>query len=117
MTSCRATPDLDSPKTLPLVQECGKIIESETREKFNMDHVMTLQALWTILQGIEKAQSFDPDNVTKTLETMSGIETPYGKGRFGGKDLIGVNRLMVRPIPFTRIVRGGGREYEVLPVK
>ena len=114
---CHATPYLDSPKTLPIVREYGKVIERETREKFNMDHVMTFQALWAILQGIERAQSLDTDRVVAVLETAKNIQTPYGPGRFGGKELIGINRLMIRDVPFTQIMKGGKMEYEALTVK
>jgi branched-chain amino acid transport system substrate-binding protein len=114
---CHANPDVTSPKMLPIVRDLGKLVEKETKEKFNFDHVLTLQALWVILQGIEKAQSLDTDKVVNALETRESIETPYGKGRFGGQDLIGINRLMIRTIPFSRIVKGGKVEFEFLPVK
>jgi branched-chain amino acid transport system substrate-binding protein len=114
---CHAMPDVWSPKMLPIVKEFGKLVEKETKEKLNLDHVLTLQALWVIAQGIEKAQSFDTDKVASTLETMKSIDTPYGKGRFGGKELIGINRLMIRDIAFSRITKGGKVEYELLPFK
>jgi branched-chain amino acid transport system substrate-binding protein len=114
---CHANPDVTSPKMLPIVRDLGKLVEKEVKEKFNFDHVLTLQALWVILQGIEKAQSLDTEKVVSALETGESIETPYGKGRFSGKDLIGINRLMIRTIPFSRIVKGGKVEFEFLSVK
>ena len=51
------------------------------------------------------------------LESMPKVETPYGPGRFVGKDLIGNNRLLVKSVPFTRILKGGKMEFEFLPVK
>lgn len=114
---CHATPDVTSPKMPAIVKEYGKLVEKETGDKFNFDHVMTLQAVMVITQGIEKAQSFDTDKVTAALESMSSVETPYGKGRFGGQDLVGQNRLMISNIPFSRFVKGGKVEFEFLPVK
>ncbi len=114
---CHAMPDVASPKNLPIVKEYGKVVEMETKEKVNFDHVLTLQALWVIVQGMEQAQSFDTDKVAAALESMKSIETPYGKGRFGGKELTGNNRLMVKEVPFTRMLKGGKIEYELLPVK
>jgi len=114
---CHATPDVTSPKMLPIVKDLGKLVEKEVKERFNFDHVLTLQALWVMLQGIEKAQSLDTGKVAEALENMQSIETPYGKGRFGGQELIGMNRLMMRDIPFSRIVKGGKIEFEFLPVK
>jgi branched-chain amino acid transport system substrate-binding protein len=114
---CHATPDVTSPKMTAIVKEYGKLVEKETGDKFNFDHVLTLQAAWIIVQGVEKAQSFDTDKVTAALESMSSINTPYGKGRFGGQDLVGQNRLMISNIPFSRFVKGGKVEFEFLPVK
>ncbi len=114
---CHASPDVTSPKMLPIVRELGKLIAKDVKEKFNFDHVLTLQALWVMMQGIEKAQSFDTEEVKAALESMESIDTPYGKGRFIGQDLIGQNRLMFRQIPFSRIVKGGKVEFEFLPVK
>lgn len=109
-------PDVTSPKMLPIVKDLGKLIAAEINEKFNFDHVLTLQAMWIMIQGIEKAQSFDTDKVMVALETMENIDTPYGKGRFMGQDLIGQNRLMFRQIPFSRIMNSEV-EFEFLPVK
>jgi ABC-type branched-subunit amino acid transport system substrate-binding protein len=113
---CQAIPDVYSPKMLPIVGEFRKLLEKEVKEKFNFDHVLTLQALWVMLQGIEKAQSFDTDKVVSALETMTSIDTPYGKGKFGGKELIGINRLMLRDITFSRIMKDK-IEFEFLPFK
>ena len=114
---CHANPDVTSPKMLPIVHEFGKVIEKETREKFSFDHLLTLRAVWTLMQGIEKAQSFDTDKVVEALENMSSVETPYGPGRFGGQDVIGIKRLMIGNIPFSRITKGGKVEFEFLSVK
>jgi len=76
-----------------------------------------LQALWQITQGIEKAQSFETDMVARTLESAKSIETPYGPGRFIGQEYIGMNRLFLRPIPFSRLLKGGKIEFDFLPVK
>jgi len=70
-----------------------------------------------MVQGIEKAQSFDADQVAAALESMPKVETPYGPGKMVGKDLIGNNRLLARSIPFTRMLKDGKMEFEFLPVK
>jgi branched-chain amino acid transport system substrate-binding protein len=114
---CHSIPDVYSSKMLPIVREFQRLVEKEVKEKFNFDHVLTLQSLWVMLQGIEKAQSFDTDKVVSALETMTSIDTPYGKGRFGGKELIGINRLMIRDITFSRIMKGGKVEFEFLSAK
>jgi branched-chain amino acid transport system substrate-binding protein len=99
-------PDVLSPKMIPIVQDLRKLVEKKTNIPLIMDNVLVLDGLWPILQGIEKAQSFDTDKVVDTLEGMTSIETVWGKGRWGGQDLFGINHVIIRPITFSRIVNG-----------
>lgn len=110
-------PDVRSPKMPPMIREFEKLVEKVSKDKMDFTHVLTLQTLWIIVQGIEKAQSFDTDQVVAALESMPKIETPYGPGRMVGKDLIGANRLMIKSVPFTKFLKGGKMEFEFLPVK
>jgi ABC-type branched-subunit amino acid transport system substrate-binding protein len=110
-------PDVMSPKMPPMIREYAKLVEKGSKDKMDFVHVLTLQALWIIVQGIEKAQSLDTDQVVTALESMPQVETPYGPGRMVGKDLIGADRLLLKSIPFTRITKDGKMEFEFLPVK
>lgn len=101
----------------PMIREYTKLVEKVSKDKMDFVHVLALQALWIIAQGIEKAQSFDTDQVAAALESMAKVETPYGPGKMVGKDLIGANRLLLKDIPFTRFLKGGKMEFEFLPVK
>lgn len=112
-----AGPDVMSPKMPPMIREYAKLVEKGSKDKMDFVHVLTLQALWIIVQGIEKAQSLDTDQVVTALESMPKVETPYGPGKMVGKDLIGADRLLLKSIPFTRITKGGKMEFEFLPVK
>jgi ABC-type branched-subunit amino acid transport system substrate-binding protein len=112
-----AGPDVMSPKMPPMIREYAKLVEKGSKDKMDFVHVLPLQSLWIIVQGIEKAQSFDTEQVVAALESMSKVETPYGPGKMVGKDLIGANRLLLKDIPFTRILKGGKMEFEFLPVK
>ena len=114
---CVPNPDVSSPKMASIVKEFAKVMEKATRDMFVFDHVLVLQALWQITQGIEKAQSLDTDKVAKALESVVSIETPYGSGRFIGQEYVGMNRLFLRPIPFSRLLKGGKIEFDFLPVK
>lgn len=113
----QAAPDLTSEKMLPIVKEFKKLVEAETKTQLNYDHVQTLRAILIIVQGIEKAQSLEPEKIAKALEEAESIDMPYGKGRFTGKDIIGQNRLMRDPIPFSRFVKDGKIEFEFLPLR
>jgi len=106
-------PDVLSPKMLPIVQELRKLIEKETNTTFTMDGLLPMLAAWPLLQAIEKAQSFDADKVTNTFEAMESIETVFGPGKMTGQDLVGINRLILGPIPLSRIL-DGKVEFEFL---
>ncbi len=114
---CTANPDVSSPKMPAVVKEFAKVMEKATREKYDFGHVLTLQAVWQIVQGIQLAQSLDTEKVAAALETAKSIDTPYGPGRFVGQEFVGMNRLFLRSIPFTRIAKDGKLETEFLPVK
>ena len=76
-----AGPDVMSPKMPPMIREYAKLVEKGSKDKMDFVHVLTLQSLWIIVQGIEKAQSFDTDQVVAALESMPKVETPYGPGK------------------------------------
>jgi branched-chain amino acid transport system substrate-binding protein len=98
-------PDVLSPKMTPLMKEYRVLVEQQTKTPLNLDHGLLLEGLYPLLQGIEKAQSFDTDKVVATLENMKSIDTPYGKGRMSGQDLFGINHVIVRPFALSRIMK------------
>jgi hypothetical protein len=60
-----------------------------------------------IKQGIEVANSIDTTKVSRTLAkpgfTMTGL---YGKVRWVGKELYGVNSILSTPLPINQIKNG-----------
>jgi branched-chain amino acid transport system substrate-binding protein len=100
-----AVPDVLSPKMTPMMKDYRVLVEQHTKETFNLDHGLVLEGLYPLLQGIEKAQSFDTDKVVDTLEKMTSIDTPYGRGRMSGLDLFGINHVIVRPFTLSRIMK------------
>jgi branched-chain amino acid transport system substrate-binding protein len=99
-------PDVQSPKMLPIVKEFRTLVEKSTKTPFNMDHCVVLEAAYDLVQAIQKAQSLDTDDVKKSLENMKTIDTVFGKGRIAGMDIFGANRVIRRPVMFTRIMNG-----------
>jgi branched-chain amino acid transport system substrate-binding protein len=98
--------DVLSPKMTQIVKDFHVLIEQQIKTPFNIDHTLVLEALYPLLQGIEKAQSFDTDKVVATLENMKSIDTIYGRGRMGGQDLFGINHVVRRPVMISRIMNG-----------
>jgi branched-chain amino acid transport system substrate-binding protein len=98
-------PDVLSDKMLPIVKDLRKLVE-EAKQPFIMDSMLGLDALYPLLQCIEKAQSLDPDKVVATIEKMKSVDTIWGKGRWGGQEIFGVNHVIIRPFTLSRIVNG-----------
>jgi branched-chain amino acid transport system substrate-binding protein len=98
-------PDVLSPKMTPIMKDYRVLIEQQTKTQFNIDHALLIEGLYPLLQGIEKAQSFDTDKVVATLEKMTSIDTPYGRGKMSGQDLFGINHVIVRPFALSRIMK------------
>jgi hypothetical protein len=90
----------------PIVKAYRVIVEKQLKTTFNMDHALVLEGLYPLLQGIEKAQSFDTDKVVATMENMKSIDTIYGPGRMSGQDLFGINHVIYRPPMISRIMNG-----------
>ncbi|MGA2109754.1 MAG: ABC transporter substrate-binding protein [Syntrophorhabdales bacterium] len=98
--------DVLSPQMMPIVRDYRVLIEKQLKTTFNMDHALLIEGLYPLLQGIEKAQSFDTDKVAATLENMKKIDTIYGPGRMGGQDVFGINHVVYRPPMISRIANG-----------
>jgi branched-chain amino acid transport system substrate-binding protein len=98
-------PDVLSDKMLPIVKDLRKLVE-KANQPYIMDSMLGLDALYPLLQCIEKAESLDPDKVVATIEKMKSIDTIWGKGRWGGQEIFGVNHVIIRPFTLSRIVNG-----------
>jgi branched-chain amino acid transport system substrate-binding protein len=101
-------PDGDalSPKMPAIVKEFRAAVEQKTGKAVKSSQVAVLDAVYVLLQGIGKAQSFDADKVAQALEGMKSVETVNGKGRMAGEDFFGVNHVVRRPIAISGITNG-----------
>jgi branched-chain amino acid transport system substrate-binding protein len=76
---------------------------------FVSDALFAYDQLLCLGQIIEKAQSIDPATVLKTFEAMNkpgDIKSIFGNAYAGGLKTVGVNRILVRPVPLSRVVNG-----------
>ncbi len=99
-------PDVMSDKMLPTIKTLRKMMLDQGRGPFVLESVLLLDALYPVIQCIEKAQSFDPDRIVATINQMKAIDTLWGRGRWGGKEIFGVNHAILRPVTISRIVDG-----------
>jgi len=100
-------PNVLSDKMPALVKEFRPLVEQKTGAPLNMDNVNVLQALWPMIQGIEKAKSIDTDKVMEALEGMKTVQTAWGEGAWAGEDVGVLNHLIkMKNVPLTRIMDG-----------
>lgn len=99
-------PDLKSPKMTPIIQEIMKWVKEKHGIEAQYAHASGWEALWVTAQAIESAQSLDTTAVAQSWEKMKSIETLYGKGRMGGLDTFGINHVIIKPVPVTRLNDG-----------
>jgi branched-chain amino acid transport system substrate-binding protein len=99
-------PDLKSPKMPPMIKEA----EERIRKMYGVDllyaHIAGWEALWTLVQAIEKANSLDTTEIAETWEKMKSIDAMYGKAKMGGMKAFGINHVMIRPVPITKLDNG-----------
>ena len=88
-----------------MVKDLRKLVE-QAKQPFILDSMLGLDAIYPLLQCIEKAQSLDPEAVTAAIGKMKTVNTIWGKGKWGGKEYFGVDHCIVRPITMSRIVDG-----------
>jgi hypothetical protein len=63
-----------------------------------------------LTQAMKKANSPDPEKILSAFDSMTApgsIQTCWGPARMGGAKKYGVNRVLERPVPMTRITKGG----------
>lgn len=98
--------DVKSPKMPALVKEARKWVMDKYGVEVTFGHTAGWEALWCLVQAIETAQSLDPTTVAKTLEKMKSIETLYGKGTMSGMKDFGINHVVLKPRPLTKLEQG-----------
>jgi branched-chain amino acid transport system substrate-binding protein len=96
----------DVPEDMKYVVDAWK---KKYKEPFNADVLLGFDALWVLIQSIEKAQSLDPQTVAdkiQSLNTKGDIKTVYGPGYFGGKKAVGANLELIAPY-WVSLVKDG----------
>jgi branched-chain amino acid transport system substrate-binding protein len=102
------SPDIDEPNAA-MKDLMARWSKKYPNDPFVSDAIHSYDMPWIIAQAMVKAQSIEPEKVMATLETMinrGDITTNLGPGYMGGKEKYGVNRVLYRPLPLTRIMNG-----------
>ena len=98
--------DVQSPKMPQIVKDFRTVLGQQVKTPFVTSHLAVFDAVYVLVQGIQKAQSLDTDKVVQALENMGSIDTVYGRGRIAGEDFFGVKHAVRRPIALSGIIDG-----------
>jgi branched-chain amino acid transport system substrate-binding protein len=97
----------DTKNTPPLVQEIVKMWESSGhKDPYDGSTTQSWDAMWCLVQAIDKAQSIDPTDVKNAWENMQSFETTRGPARMGGAKTFGINHIVCGPAPIIRYMNG-----------
>ncbi len=95
------------PEAPPMVKEILKRWEAKYKTPMDADAPQAWDALWFVVQGIEKAQSLDPTDVKNELQKEgTTVESDRGTAKMGGAKVFGVNNMAFGPCPIIRLMNG-----------
>jgi hypothetical protein len=80
------------------------------KEPYFEDAPLMLGAMEALVQAIKKANSPEPEKILAAFDSMTApgsIQTCWGPAHMGGAKKYGVNRVLARPVPMTRIMKSG----------
>lgn len=103
--------DMDAEDTPDSIQEVIELGRAEYGSEFVSDSLGGYDVASLLAQTIEIAQSTDPQTIQDVFETLStpgDLISIYGPAHVGGLETLGVNRVIVRPIPMYRVVNSKG---------
>ncbi|MAF32512.1 MAG: ABC transporter substrate-binding protein [Desulfobacterales bacterium] len=98
--------DLKSPKMPSIVKEARQQVSNKFGVDLTFGHGAGWESLWCLVQAIEAAQSLDTIKVAKVWEKMKSIETLYGEGTMSGLKDFGINHVVLKPRPLSRLEKG-----------
>jgi branched-chain amino acid transport system substrate-binding protein len=97
---------MDPASPTPAMKEVVDRWKAKYTDQFVTDAWLAWDTAWVLHQAIVKAGTVDPGQVGAAFETMTSlgqIKTVFGDGMMSGKDVFGVNRVLAKPIPISRI--------------
>jgi branched-chain amino acid transport system substrate-binding protein len=100
---------MDLNHATPVMEDVMIRWQKKYNEPFVSDTLMAYDYAWVLFQGIEKAGSIDPEKVVATFESLTNpgdLKTSFGPGSMGGLERFGVNRVLTRSLPISRLREG-----------
>jgi len=99
-------PTSPSVQVPPLLTEIMKLWDETYHVPFVLDACRGWDPLYVTVQAIEKAQSFDPEEVAKVFQTMGTVDTSVGPAPIGGLKSYGINAVLAENVPLSRLQNG-----------
>jgi branched-chain amino acid transport system substrate-binding protein len=103
------TNGMDFAQATPGIKESMDRWAKKFKEPYFEDTPLTWSEAEVFVQAIKKANSVKPEKVIAAFDSMTApgsFQTCWGPGHMGGAKTFGVNRVLVRPIPITRLMNG-----------
>ncbi|MEW5722334.1 MAG: ABC transporter substrate-binding protein [Thermodesulfobacteriota bacterium] len=91
------------------MKECMERWAKKYNEPFFSDSIITWTEAEIFVQALKKAGSVEPEKVVAAFDSMTApgsFETAFGPGHMGGGNRLGANRVVVRPMPISRLMNG-----------
>jgi branched-chain amino acid transport system substrate-binding protein len=99
--------DMTDPSLPAMVKQIAQFVKTKYNEDLVLDAVTQgWEPVWIIAQAIQQAQSVDPVAVKNSFEKTTGFDTPFGRGKLGGMQTVGINHVIVRPSVCYQIKNG-----------
>ena len=100
---------MDMNHPTPSMKECMERWAKKYKEPFFSDSIITWTEAEVFIQALKKANSVEPEKVVAAFDSMTApgsFHTAFGPGHMGGANRFGVNRVVVRPMPISRLMNG-----------
>jgi len=94
-----------APQNPPMVQMVEKMAQAKYPPVRNYQFEM-FQAVWSLTQAIQSAQSLDTTAVKNAWEKMDAFETVFGPGGMGGEKTFGIKHAIVYPAALYGLENG-----------
>jgi branched-chain amino acid transport system substrate-binding protein len=109
---------LDAPNLPDSVKEVVAAGRARYGNDLVEDAIFAYDQVILFAQLLEKTQSLDPQTVLNTFETLTkpgDLQSIFGPAYVGGLKTTGVNRVLVRPTPLSRVMNGKGEFLGMFP--
>jgi ABC-type branched-subunit amino acid transport system substrate-binding protein len=103
------TNGMDFANATPGIKETMKLWTKATKDRYFEDTPVTYAQAEAFVQALKRANSVKVEKVIEAFESMTepgSIQTCWGPAHMSGAKTFGVNRVLNRPVPQTRLMNG-----------